>query len=317
MSTGDGHGYITFGWIGTIVGLLLFGALAKSYNSSEYYGSKYSQKCAEQHKAEAPSSPNITPATGDQKAGNGDNQENPDTNWCDLAAQYHMAESAMWANRAAWSSFAFTVVGVFLVWRTLVEANKTTRAAIAGAVAAELATTEARAANRIAREISEAQTRPWICFKDIQINNASNISVDGVDVGRGYQINVFFENYGQTPGVKVGILREGFSVEKEEAKYTLTQLSADGLGSAIAPPRREIKSPALAVYGKELHPFEIGRSKFIAHVFIEYKTAETDSIIRVTEFVGEVSIVGSQTDPTGKSVPLYEIAITGDANRCT
>jgi hypothetical protein len=195
MSTDDGHGYITFGWIGTIVGLLLFGALAKSYNSSEYYGSKYSQKCAEQHKAEALSSPQHH--TRDQEAGNDDNQEKPNTNWCDLAAQYHMAESAMWANRAAWSSFAFTVVGVFLVWRTLVEANKTTRAAIAGAVAAELATTEARAANRIAREISEAQTRPWICFKDIQINNASNISVDGVDLGRGYQINCFLRTMGK------------------------------------------------------------------------------------------------------------------------
>jgi hypothetical protein len=316
MSTGDGHGYITFGWIGTIVGLLLFGALAKSYNSSEYYGSKYSQKCAEQHKAEAPSSPNITPATGDRKAGNGDNQENLDTNWCDLAAQYHMAESAMWANRAAWSSFAFTVVGVFLIWRTLVEANKTTRAAIAGTAAAELAISEARDANRIARDIGEAQTRPWICFKDIRVNNANNMTIDGQSVGSGYAIELFFENVGPTPAFKVGIDREGFSVEKSATKYNLAEFPAFD-ATAIAAPKRELLCPALSIIGDDVKPFAEGQTKFVAHAMVQYKTVETDPTIRETECVVEISVNGQHKEANGDFVPTYVIAVVGSANRCT
>jgi hypothetical protein len=218
---------------------------------------------------------------------------------------------------AQWIMAILAIVATGLSFWAVILLRATLDATLQMAKEAENATRAALVSVDQARAIGEAQTRPWICFKDIQINPASSMSIDGVNVGRGYQINVFFENYGQTPAVKVGILREGFSVDKEDTKYKLTKLTANGTGSAIAPPRREMKSPGLSVFGDDLQKFEIGKSKFITHVFVEYKIAESDPVLRVTEFLGEIVIVGSQIDPNGNSVPIYEIAITGDVNRCT
>lgn len=125
MSDGDRHGYITFGWVATIVGVLLFFGFQSSYYTNAQKSAEYAAKCGEQYEKLSASPPNVaaTPGKKIEPASAEKNQSNPD--WCDLAAQQSMAESTYWMNWAAIATTIFTGIGAFLIWRTLLATQDT------------------------------------------------------------------------------------------------------------------------------------------------------------------------------------------------
>jgi hypothetical protein len=87
MSEGDGHGYITFGWIATIIGLLLFGALGNSYLSSKHQSSYYIAKCAAEHPDSPFATSYFSPAENKKISQHSNDKLPNQPDWCDLAAQ--------------------------------------------------------------------------------------------------------------------------------------------------------------------------------------------------------------------------------------
>jgi hypothetical protein len=111
MHDSDHHKYITFGWVATIIGLLLFGLLENSHLTREDQSSYYAEQCAQQH----PNSPlGITYL--DTK--NGSIQEGENIDWCNLATAQSVAEDTASMRRAAWLGLSFTVFGAVLIGLT-------------------------------------------------------------------------------------------------------------------------------------------------------------------------------------------------------
>ncbi|TPI37611.1 hypothetical protein FJW07_17725 [Mesorhizobium sp. B3-1-9] len=119
MHDGGGHDYITFGWIATIIGLLLFGALGQSYTTSKHQSSYYAQRCAQQYPDSPFAAANIHSSAGKPEAQPADNSQKAQPDWCDLAAQQSVAEDTKGMHWAAWGGLVFTAIGIFFIWRTL------------------------------------------------------------------------------------------------------------------------------------------------------------------------------------------------------
>jgi hypothetical protein len=182
------HGYITFGWVATIVCVLLFGLLGKSYVTSEYNSSYYAEKCAGQyHDSSSPLS-SVTPSSSDFETRKPKTEKENEPNWCDLAAQHSVAESTIWTKWAAWTSVIFTAIGVFLIWRTLIEAGKTTNAAISASNAAWDTLQETK-------KIGAAQTRAFLNCKGGEFKFTDRTIEFLIDV----------ENFGSTPSKSMNI----------------------------------------------------------------------------------------------------------------
>lgn len=183
MPDGNRHGYITLGWIATIIGLLLFGTLGHLESTSKYQSSYYAERCAEQYSAKAGATANGDTVTGNSETKQSDEKQEDHPNWCDLAAQQNMAESAMWTKWATWSGVIFTGVGIFLVWQTL-EANRQGTAA-------------ARAAVEHAEKTSKLELRAYIAVAPkgvVQLIGTQKV-IGEVEV----------RNVGQLPARKVSI----------------------------------------------------------------------------------------------------------------
>ena len=135
------HGYLTLGWIATIVGVLVFFAVLESKYSTAQKSAEYAYKCAEQNQRKTSPSPDVATTPGNVEEADSAEENQSDPNWCDLAAQQSMAESTYAMNIAAWATVIFTGVGAFLIWRTL------------------LATQDAVFETR---RIGEAQTRAYV-----------------------------------------------------------------------------------------------------------------------------------------------------------
>ncbi|RWM96179.1 MAG: hypothetical protein EOR86_13300 [Mesorhizobium sp.] len=179
MNDGGGHDYITFGWIATIIGLLLFAAIDRSHGPGFHQSSYYEMRCAQQY----PDSPFGTgKAAQPSTAGS---QGQPD--WCDLAAQQSVAEDTAGMHWAAWAGVLFTGFGIFFVWRTL-NANN---AAVA----------QARDANKIAREAFQAQLRAYLLVKSVDASFVSDPKTKDIT---GVTIRLVVKNGGQTPAMNVG-----------------------------------------------------------------------------------------------------------------
>lgn len=143
MSSSDGHGYITFGWIATIIGLLLFGAIGTLYTSSENQSSYYKQRCAQIYPDSPFATAYLVPSLPQPESSQG-NEELPDQpDWCDLAAQQKMAEDTAGMHLAAWAGVMSGLAGIWLLIWTLVE----TRRSVA-----------------VAREMGEAQSRAYVAI---------------------------------------------------------------------------------------------------------------------------------------------------------
>lgn len=182
LSGGNQHAYITFGWVATIIGLLIFGALLNSSKSGEYQSSYYAKKCGELH----PNSPfGVSKgALGAESTHAKDQGTSPD--WCSLAAQQSAAEDSTFASRTAIASIVLTAAGMFLVWQTLVANQRATNAALD--------------ANEIARKQFLAEHRPWL---DIETPDVAIYSDDGSDPITFVKVKA--NNFGKGPAIGVAL----------------------------------------------------------------------------------------------------------------
>lgn len=142
MSDRNKHDYITFGWIATIVFVLLSGSLYNSQYTRPPISAEYTVKCAEQYKLAAANSDNLP---NNHKIAKQNRNFERQINWCDLAAQQSMAESTRGVHWAAWFTVIFTCLGAYLLWQTLLSTQD---------VVAET------------RRIGEAQTRAYLTIDD-------------------------------------------------------------------------------------------------------------------------------------------------------
>jgi hypothetical protein len=182
MSDGNRYDFITFGWIATIIGLLLFGALGSSYRSGEHQSSYYAERCAREHPDSPMASIYPNPA-GDKKTDN-DHEELPkQPDWCDLAAQHSVAESTTGMHWAAWAGVASGIGGIFIIWQTL--------------VANSAAVAQASRANDIAERTSVAERRAWL---DVEVS----FNADMRRVGDGLEISldIHTKNHGSSPALR-------------------------------------------------------------------------------------------------------------------
>ncbi|WP_181172930.1 hypothetical protein [Mesorhizobium sp. B2-7-3] len=177
MPDGGRHDYVTFGWIATIIGLLLFGALGQSYTTSKHQSSYYAQRCAQQYPDSPFAAASVHPFTGKPEAQPPDNGQNAQPDWCDLAAQQSVAEDTTGMHWASWAGVVFTVIGIFFIWRTL---NANTAAV-----------EQARTANDIAGRSNEAQLRAYLAVQSIEIIQTGSEWMPN--------IRIKFKNFGQTP----------------------------------------------------------------------------------------------------------------------
>lgn len=172
MSSGDGHSYITFGWIATICFLLLFAAMENSQRRTVYQSTYYQKQCAQNH----PSSPfgsayGITSLKQPESA-QSDRELRNQPDWCDLAAQQSVAEDTASMRLIAWFGFFSGVAGVTLLIWTLVE----TRNSVA-----------------VTREIGEKQTRCYVSLEQ------ATVEVCGLYP----MVRFWLKNYGQSPALAV------------------------------------------------------------------------------------------------------------------
>jgi hypothetical protein len=109
----------------------------------------------------------------DQRSDKGNDHQENDPDWCDLAAQESMANSTVWLKIAAWVSIGLSVPGLLLLGYTL------------------RSTVES---NRIATHTAQRQLRAYLTID----------SVDMVD----RKVRVIVKNTGQTPAYGVGFARD-------------------------------------------------------------------------------------------------------------
>jgi|GEM_PF-1321084 len=172
MSDSDGHSYITFGWVATIIGVLLFFAVLNSKYAETQQSSEYADKCAEQYKSFSAKTADIAPLASDKEEPIRAQKDKYNPDWCDLAAQQSMAESTYWMNVAAIATVIFTAWGAFLLWRTLIATQETVA---------------------ITRRIGEAQTRAYMTT-----SGAEAVYRDGQ-----LHVTVHAQNTGQSPALAV------------------------------------------------------------------------------------------------------------------
>ena len=215
MSNGDQHGYITFGWIATIVGALLLSAMWKSNITSENQSSYYAEKCAQKYPDSPIGSAFTSAAESKAPASQGDKEKEDKTDWCDLAAQQSVAEDTAGVHYAAWVALLFTIVGVFLVWTTF---NAT------------------REANVIARAIGENQVRAYLFVESAAIHVL------------GHSIDVFpvIKNTGLSPARNVIIKTSMGAVVSGEKVGTKEFISYESKGIEITEWLNVIPSSAAA-----------------------------------------------------------------------
>jgi hypothetical protein len=179
MSDSNIHGYITFGWVATIIGLLLFGALGNSYSTLGFQSSYYAVKCGQQN----PGSPFASGYSASHKSKLIEKFESSipteKRDWCDLAAQQSMAEDTEGMHIAAWGGVVVGALGTaFLAWTILLtmQSIKTANNAI-----------------DVTREIGRSQVRAYLTCTSFEYALRDNL----------IQIVVSIKNTGNSPARKI------------------------------------------------------------------------------------------------------------------
>ena len=176
MFSGNGHEYITFGWIATIILALIAGSIYHSQYTRIQQSSEYADKCAAQYHDRL-SGLNTSPSEKKTSDSNQKHEGQPD--WCDLAAQHSMAESTRGLHWAAWATVSFTGLGAYLIWQTLLATQKTAEAA--------------KETITVTREMGQAQTRAYL----------SCIGARYWLADRRLFVECTVKNYGQSPAMNV------------------------------------------------------------------------------------------------------------------
>jgi len=204
----------------TVLALMALYAAHTSYFSNEYESAKadyYQSRCDQSATSGfIPLESDVIAATRENEAAKaaGKGEQEPDyPNYCDLAAQYRSATAAEASRDAAWFVGFLTIIGVLLLWRTLVQ----TRKAVAGT---EDATRAAQAAVDETRRIGEAQARCYCQITDVVLH---------IDMGE-VTFDLAISNTGQSPAISVGVAFEcdAFNRDEPEFKFSaLDQVSAN------------------------------------------------------------------------------------------
>jgi hypothetical protein len=183
MSDSNIHSYITFGWVATIIGLLLFGALGNSYVSAGYQSAYYAVKCGQQN----PESPFASEYSVAHQAKLIEKFEASQSlkgrDWCDLAAQQSMAEDTKWMLWIAVIGANTSMLGTaFLAWTIMQN-----RQAIA-------------IANK-SIEVGRAQTRSYLTVKSARFKTFPHdcwfvfeIENNGLSQARDVELSVFISS---------------------------------------------------------------------------------------------------------------------------
>jgi hypothetical protein len=103
----------------------------------------------------------------------------------DLQAQQDMA---YWAGALFVSSTILTLIGIFLLWRTLLATQQTL-------AESQKATEAAQAAVSVTRQIGMVQSRAYLTVETIRFRN--------VEIGKQIAFDLKLKNFGQTPAKKV------------------------------------------------------------------------------------------------------------------
>ena len=132
-----------------------------------------------------------------------------ETNWCDLASQEKVANSAKWSTISAWAVTILTLIGVIFLARTLIYTRRTLY--------------EAREAANSAKEhvdIAKAEQRAWIDFK---VNTVATVLV-GEDPPPSVAITC--TNLGKTIAIKGYVLyrfHDGSSLDVPKIKEEMIE----------------------------------------------------------------------------------------------
>lgn len=191
-------------------------------------------------------------------------EDSPDgePNWCDVAAQQSMANSARGSEQAAWVSALLTFFGVVLIFFTLFYTARTLD--------------EARATTAVAQQALIAQERPWV---SVNMRIGSNLVFDK---GHG-QITIDFllKNFGNSPALEVEIefkiitvLTNAWDVMKEISRIAKNRSKQRGekIGHRIFPDQDEFV-------------YSIGKPITQKEVYEAYKDIGIDEIKMFTAFI--------------------------------
>jgi hypothetical protein len=113
----------------------------------------------------------------------------------DLIAQEGMAHWAKWMFWASLASVLLTLVGVFLIWRTLIHTRSAAKAAADAVIEARLATQAANKAIEITAENAERELRAYVDISSAEITDRIN----GADWEEINSLQIALKNFGQTP----------------------------------------------------------------------------------------------------------------------
>jgi hypothetical protein len=159
-----------------------------SSNASEDRHSRYAQICAANGVERLALIETLPGYIGSDKE---TQERRKETDWCDLAAQEKVANSARWSTISAWFITILTLIGVIFLARTLVYTRRTLD--------------EAEKTVRVTREIGYSQVRAYVRIKEIifDIYGLAQISPDKDGI-----FNIYckpkFENLGITPATNLG-----------------------------------------------------------------------------------------------------------------
>jgi hypothetical protein len=231
MSSGDGHGYITFGWVATICYLLLFAAIQHSQRPAIYQSTYYQEKCAGTYPDSPIASIYAVPDHPEPEPDQSDTELSGQPDWCDLAAQQGMAEDTASMRRVAWFGFFSGVAGIWLLIWTLRENRRISEATLE--------------ANRIAKKAFIAQNRPWVSIKSIEIADV-RLWLGGAIPDNRISISYRFtlENTGPSPALFVNAFLKPINIPfvPEEGHPVISEIKENALsalknekGRAVAP----------------------------------------------------------------------------------
>lgn len=139
----------------------------------------------------------------------------------DLAAQEDMARWAKLMLVIGGAEICVTLIGIFLIWRTLIHTRDAARHAGAAVVEANRATKAAEDAVKVTEAMAKAQTRAYLTVTGATIKYR-----DGLPPA----VSIKIKNTGQSPAYNVNgafrLSRETISVETPEDKMPVVQTHA-------------------------------------------------------------------------------------------
>lgn len=179
--------FTMIGWLSwEVSALITTNSVREKYHSDNYASDAYNyiaNSCIETDRSA------LSKCIYDKIKGTRDNQRAEH----DLSAQEEMATWSLFMMFSSFGSLFFSIIGIYLIRGTLIEAAATSRYAMRGAKAA-------RQANKIARRAMIASDRAWI-GASIQIDPNGHMFIEGGKVS--CAVRVKMNNTGNAPAINI------------------------------------------------------------------------------------------------------------------